>query len=137
MLVNVEKVVSLHLIGSCPPHLLKASVQGDRIADHSKDGNIVQPISHMNRLAYWNAHPSTILSDAKPLVRQRLDIVSYHAVLHCNLRRDKPAESKLFYEILTEKVGVVGAEDHGESEAQELVNGFADVPHHRDLRDFS
>src|SRR5712691_12894826 len=124
-------------MGSRPSHFLKASVQGDGIADYSKDRNIVQPISHMNRLAQRNAHPSTILSDAKPLVGQRLDIVGDQAVLHCNLRRDKPAESKLLYKILTEKVRVVGAKDDRQPEAQELVNGFADVPHHRNLRDFS
>src|SRR6266436_4846286 len=111
MLVNVEKVVSFHLMRSRPLHLLQVSVQGDGIADYSKDGNIVQPISHMNRLAEWNAHPSTILSDAKPLVRQRLDVIGDQAVLDCHLRRDKPAESKLFYKILTEKVRIVCAED--------------------------
>src|SRR6267143_2727057 len=118
MLVNVEQVVGLHLMRSRPPHLLQVSVQGDGIADYSKDGNIVQPISHMNRLAQRNAHPSAILSDAKPLVTQRLDIVGDHTVLHGHLRRDKPAESKLFYKILTEKVRIVGAEDHLQSEAQ-------------------
>src|SRR5712664_2970480 len=112
MLVNVEKVVGLHMIGSCPLHLFEASVQGDRIADYSKDGNVVQSISHMNRLAQWNAHPGTIFSDAEPLVGQRLDVVGDHAILHCHLRRDKPAESKLFYKILTEKVRIVRAEDH-------------------------
>ena len=43
----------------------------------------------------------------------------------------------MFYKILTEKVRIVRAEDDRQPEAQELVNGLSDVPHHRDPGDFS